>query len=163
MFAVLRLTSVLFFFSLFQQVVWAQTCAAPGKDGPTAISGTVNTYYSPSTNATFSPASTAIGLTSRAGSAQLLTPSDMVLIIQMQCETINTSNTNNYGAGDGTGRGYTEPVGSCLAGRYEYVRAGPATTDTSLDLSGSSLSNTYVQDPSTATNRRTFQLIRVPH
>lgn len=139
----------------------AQTCAMPGRDGSTASSGTVNTYYPP-TSGNYGAASTSIGLGTARGAATAVAPGDLVLVVQMQCATLNTTNTSNYGAGNGTGRGYTDPASSCLAGRYEYVRAGAGTTAASLDLRGSPLAANYVQDASTATNRRTFQVIRVP-
>lgn len=139
----------------------AQTCAMPGRDGGAASSGTVNTYYPPA-NGTYSAASTSIALGTSRGAATAVAPGDLVMVVQMQCASLNTTNTSNYGAGNGTGRGYTDPAGSCLAGRYEYVRAGAGTTAASLDLRGSPLAATYMQDASTATNRRTFQVIRVP-
>lgn len=138
----------------------AQTCAVPGRDGGASISGIVNTYYVPG-NGTYGSASTSIALGGATGAATPVGPGDLVVLMQMQCANINSTNTANYGAGDGTGRGYTEP-GTCQAGRYEYVRAGAATTASSLDLRGNSLSGTYVQDPSNSTGRRTFQVIRVP-
>lgn len=141
--------------------VHAQTCAMPGRDGNIPTAGVINTYYPPATG-TFNAASTSIGLGTRVGSTTDVAPGDLVVVMQMQCATLNTTNTTNYGAGNGTGRGYTDPAGSCLAGRYEYVRAGPGTTAASLDLRGSLLTGVYVQDLSTATNRRTFQVIRVP-
>lgn len=144
----------------------AQICATPGKDGAsTTVAGTINTYYPPNVGATaltVNSASTSIPLGTATGSVTAVAPGDLVVVMQMQCENINTSNTAAYGGGGTTGRGYTDPAGSCLAGQYEYVRAGAATTATSLDLSGSPLANTYVQDPTTATNRRSFQVIRVP-
>jgi uncharacterized repeat protein (TIGR01451 family) len=139
----------------------AQTCAMPGRDGTSSSSGTVNSYYPPATGS-YSPASSSIPLGTRRGAAVAVAPGDLVVVMQMQCASINTTNTSNYGAGNGTGRGYTDPAGSCLAGRYEYVRAGAATTNTSLDLGGAPLVGSYVQDGSTATNRRTFQVIRLP-
>lgn len=142
--------------------LYAQTCAAPGQDGsPNPLSGTPNTYYPPATG-TFNAGSTAIALGTSRGSATPIAPGDVVVVMQMQCATINTTNTSAYGAGGTTGRGYTDPAGNCLAGRYEMVRAGPGSSATSLNLSGSPLANTYVQDATTATNRRTFQVIRVP-
>ena len=139
----------------------AQTCAVPGRDGTAGSSGVVNTYYPPATGS-YTAASTGIPLGTRNGAAIAVAPGDLVAVVQMQCANLNTSNTANYGAGDGTGRGYTDPAGSCLAGRYEYVRAGAATTNTLLDLGGSPLGATYIQDASSATNRRSFQVIRVP-
>ncbi len=140
--------------------VLAQTCAIPGRDGTAPTAGTVNTYYQPATG-TFNAASTAIALSGKAGAATAIAPGDLVLVIQMQCATLNTGNTTNYGGNNGTGRGYTDP-GNCLAGRHQYVRAGTGSSDTNLNLAGSPLSATYIQDATTATNRRTFQVIRVP-
>lgn len=138
----------------------AQTCAVPGRDGGAAVSGVVNTYYVPG-NGTYSSGSTSMALGGATGAATAVAPGDLVVLMQMQCANINSTNTANYGAGDGTGRGYTEP-GTCQAGRYEYVRAGAATTASLLDLRGNSLSGTYVQDPANSAGRRTFQVIRVP-
>jgi uncharacterized repeat protein (TIGR01451 family) len=139
----------------------AQVCSAPGKDGPgAAITGTINTYYQPAVG-TFTGA-TSIALSNPIGAATALAPGDLVLVIQMQCENINTTNTANYGGGNGTGRGYTDPAAGCRAGQYEYARAGAASSATNLDLSATPLVNTYTLDATTATNRRTFQVIRVP-
>lgn len=139
----------------------SQTCAMPGRDGTAASSGTVNTYYPPD-NGTYNAASTSIALGASSGSATALAPGDLVMVVQMQCASLNTANTSNYGAGNGTGRGYTDPASSCLAGRYEYVRAGAGTTPASLDLRGSPLAATYLQAPNDSAGRRTFQVIRVP-
>ncbi|MCU0832917.1 MAG: hypothetical protein MUC77_00575 [Chromatiaceae bacterium] len=139
-----------------------QVCAAPTRDGDVSTSGILNSYFPPA-NGTFNSSSTAIGLGTRRGAAVNFAPGDLALVIQMQCATINTTNNNDtYGRGDGTGRGYADPVGSCLAGRYEYVRAGAATTASSLDLSETPLQGVYIQDAGTTPNRRTFQVIRVP-
>lgn len=148
--------------TLFAGAAVAQTCVAPGKDGPASITGTVNSYYQPTPSGTYGPAATALALINRVGAAVPISPGDLVLVIQMQCENLNVTNTNNYGAGNGSGRGYTDPVGSCVAGRHQYLRAGPASSNTSLDLSTTPLLNTYISDATTATNRRTFQVIRVP-
>jgi uncharacterized repeat protein (TIGR01451 family) len=139
----------------------AQTCAIPGRDGTGSSSGTVNTYYAPS-NGSYGPGSPSIGLGASQGAAAALAPGDLVVLMQMQCANIDSSNSANYGAGNGTGRGYTDPAGSCLAGRYEYVRAGAATSATSLDLRGNSLAGTYEQQDGSTANRKTFQVIRVP-
>ncbi len=141
--------------------VWAQTCAIPGRDGPASIVGQVNTYYPPATNGTYNVGSTNIALGTSVGAANAASPGDLLLVIQMQCAIIETSNTNNYGGTNGTGRGYTDPAGSCAAGQYEYVRAAAGTTGSNLVLS-TPLVNTYINDDTTATNRRTFQVIRIP-
>lgn len=142
-------------------LVQAQVCSAPGKDGPGAlIIGTVNTYYQP-TVGSFTGA-TSIALSNRIGAATPIAPGDLVMVIQMQCENIDTTNTANYGGGNGTGRGYTDPATGCRAGQYEYVRAGAASSNTNLDLTATPLVNTYTLDASTTVNRKTFQVIRVP-
>lgn len=144
-----------------QSLSQAQVCLAPGKDGPgTAITGIVNTYYQPA-EGTFTGAAT-IALSAPVGAANSVQPDDLVLVMQMQCVTIDTTNTANYGAADGTGRGYTDPAAGCRAGQYEYVRAGPASSATSLDLSITPLVNTYTLESATTANRKTFQIIRVP-
>lgn len=140
----------------------AQSCGIPGKDGVGSISGSINTFYVTNTNGAVGPGTPSIALGSSIGAPATPTPGDLFAIIQMQCENIDTTNTNNYGGGNGTGRGYTDPAGSCLAGRYQYLIAGPATTATSLDLAGSPLTAIYVQDPLATTNRRTYQIIKVP-
>lgn len=149
--------------------VLAQICALPGNDGISSIAGIVNTYWQPNTtNATYNSGSTSIPLIGKAGATPNIAPGDLVLIIQMQCANINTTNTNAYGdgvseTGDGTATGFTDPSGSCLAGRYEFVRAGPGSNATTLDLTGSPLQHTYVQAVATnTTGRRTFQIVRVP-
>ncbi|MFN3629553.1 MAG: hypothetical protein ACK4XK_05755, partial [Casimicrobiaceae bacterium] len=103
----------------------------PGADGPATISGIVNTYYEPQPGAY---SSGPISFASSAGASTPIAPGDLVLVIQMQCAVIDTSNTPAYGAGGSstTGRGYTDPTGSCLAGRYEYVRAEAGSSGTQL-------------------------------
>ncbi len=140
----------------------AQTCAVPGRDGTANSAGIVNSYYPPASTGLFGPASTSIILGTRRGAATAVAPGDLVMVMQMQCAALNTTNTPNYGGGDGTGRGSTDPAGTCVAGRYEYVRAGASTTNALLDLTGAPLVNSYAQDTGTTANRRTFQIIRVP-
>lgn len=144
----------------------AQVCSIPGRDGTGPTAGIVNTYYAPVIPSgavlTVGGGTASIGLTGATGAAAALVPGDMVLVIQMQCATIDATNSAAYGGGGTSGRGYTDPIANCLAGRYEYVKAGPGTTGSTLDLTGSTLANTYTQDADSAANRRSFQLIRVP-
>ena len=136
-------------------------CAVPGKDGDVSDSGVLNSYFEPN-DGTYGPSSWTIGLSNRRGATEDLKPGDLALVIQMQCADIDTTNTADYGGDDGTGRGYSDPAGSCLAGQYEYVVAGPDTDNASLDLSVSPLVETYIQESGTTANRLTFQVIRVP-
>lgn len=145
----------------------AQICAIPGNDGSASLSGIVNSYWRPSATASYGPTSTSISLSDKTGASSTLNSGDLVLIIQMQCADINFSNTNAYGdgiseTGDGNASGYSNPS-NCLAGQHEYVRAGPGSNDSNLDLSLSPLQFTYVQATGTNTQgRRSFQIIRVP-
>ena len=136
-------------------------CAVPGKDGDVSDSGVLNSYFQPN-DGTYGPSSWTIGLDNRRGANEDLEPGDLALVIQMQCAEIDTTNTAAYGGDDGTGRGYSDPDGSCLAGQYEYVVAGPDTDNTRLDLSVSPLVETYIQESGTTPDRCTFQVIRVP-
>ena len=168
-----KLSSCLYLIVLFihSSSSHAQVCATPTKNGTNnSLNGTVNSYWTPS-NGTYNGSSTAITIGSRTGAAVNIASGDLVLVIQIQCANINTNDGADYGDGNLTdtefgsvlARGYTDPVSSCLAGRYEYLRAGPATSSSSLDLSQNPLTNTYIQAGITnTTGRRTFQVIRVP-
>ncbi len=158
-----RFTAVLSI-TMAASVAFAQVCSVPGRDGTGPTGGIVNTYYSPviPTGTTLTTGASSIGLTAATGAVTALNPGDLVVVMQMQCATINVTNTSAYGDGTTTGRGYTNPASGCKVGTYEYVKAGPATTSSLLDLTGSPLTNTYIQDAGTVANRRTFQIIRVP-
>jgi len=144
--------------------VAAQTCAAPGKDAPGAISGIVNRYY----QGTGSPGPTVNQVTvgAASGAAGTVTVGDLLLIIQMQGATINAANTVAYGDGTGAGtatttvsqaNGYTA-LGQ--AGLYEFARV-TAVAGNVFTLAAN-LTNSYVQDTTSNNPRRTYQVIRVP-
>lgn len=149
----------------------AQVCAIPTNDGsPATLSGTVNTYWSV-VDGIYNNSSPTISLQNRRGNATNLSSGDLVLVIQMQCADINFTDTDAYGdgvVGDTqfnalVASGYSDPTGSCLAGEYEYVRAGPLSDATTLDLADNPLVHSYIQAPGNATSgRRTVQVIRVP-
>ncbi|MFM9880939.1 MAG: beta strand repeat-containing protein [Burkholderiaceae bacterium] len=151
-------------------LVWAsasqaQVCAAPGKDSPATPAGIVNTYY----QGVGSLAINANGLTLGAvsGAAGTVTVGDLLLVMQMQGASIDSSDDERYG--DGTGTAGAQPDTSTsqangytalgLAGGYEYVRVtainGNAVTFTP------NLTNAYEQNTA-AQPRRTYQTIRVP-
>jgi len=159
-----RLGFALLALALSASPALASVCALPGNDGSLSISGVVNTYFAAAAG-TYGPASSSIALTDRQGAAPNIGPGDLVLVIQMQCATIDFSDSLAYGSGVNAepASGYVDPVGSCLAGRHEYVRAGPGSSAGSLDLTGSPLQATYVQAvATTTTGRRAMQVIRVP-
>jgi uncharacterized repeat protein (TIGR01451 family) len=153
--------------ALFVPLAQAQVCAAPGKDAPGAISGIVNTYYQGNGNLTIGSSSLTLGAS--IGAAGAVTVGDMLMIIQMQGATINSTDTDAYGDGTASGNinsvtfsstaqanGYT---GLGQAGLFEYVRvtstAGAAVSFTPA------LTNAYEQNTA-AQPRRTYQVIRVP-
>ncbi len=141
----------------------AQVCALPGSAGDATISGTVNTYWTPGTGSYSGSGS--IALSNQRGVAATLAEGDLVLVIQMQCASIDSSDSLSYGDGAGgePASGYSDPASGCLAGRYQFLRAGAGSSNAVLNLAGSPLAATYAQVDATATGgRRTFQVIRVP-
>ncbi len=141
----------------------AQVCALPGSSGDATISGTVNTYWTPGSG-NFS-GSGSISLSNQRGAVASLAEGDLVLVIQMQCANIDSSDSQSYGDGAAgePASGYSDPAGSCLAGRYQFVRAGAGSSNAILNLAGSPLTAAYEQANATATTgRRTFQVVRVP-
>lgn len=143
----------------------AQVCATPGGAGDvSSVTGVINTYWAPATG-TYGTGSTTIALSGQRGAAATLAEGDLVLVIQMQCATLNSTDTLAYGDGSATepAAGYTNSAPGCAAGRYQFVRAGAGSNNGSLVLAGSPLTATYQQAAATNTNgRRTFQVIRVP-
>ena len=151
-------------YSLFISTAIAQVCALPGSAGDATIAGTVNTYWTPGAG-TYGNGSTTIALGGQRGAVATLAEGDLVVVIQMQCANINSSDSLSYGDGAGgePASGYSDPAGSCLAGRHQFLRAGAGSSNAVLNLTGSPLIAAYEQANATATaGRRTFQVIRVP-
>jgi uncharacterized repeat protein (TIGR01451 family) len=149
------------------QGTFAQVCAAPGKDAPGAISGVVNTFYQG--NGDLAAGASNLTLGSSIGAANTVSVGDMLMIIQMQGATINSTNSDAYGDGTASGNansvtfsttaqanGYTS-LGQ--AGLFEYIRV-TAATGSSITFTPP-LTNGYQQN-TTAQPRRTYQVIRVP-
>ena len=161
----LQLLSCLALLLLNLPVSAQNSCATPGGDGNNpSVSGVINTYYTP-TNGSFDSNTSSIALSNPRGATALLSPGDLVLVIQMQCADIDVSDSLAYGDGSAgePASGFVDPIGACLAGRYEFVRAGPATSNSNLDLTETPLTDLYQQLPATNTQgRRTFQVVRVP-
>ncbi|MGE5722634.1 MAG: hypothetical protein ACM3YM_09250, partial [Sphingomonadales bacterium] len=160
-----RLLGLLSLACLCTAPVEANWCATPGRDGTASLSGVLNTYY-PAT-ASVSAGGTSISLGAATGAMQAIAVGDLLLVIQMQDATINTSNNDRYGNGTagGTGSGYTAIN---QAGRYEYVRATSAVstaggTLTVAGASGTGLVNAYnFTAANSTTQKRSFQVIKVP-
>src|SRR5271154_2557136 len=99
----------------------AQPCAVPGADGPGGLlAGVINTYYPGTTNA--AAGATFISVGSPSGSATPISAGDLLLVIEMQDEAINSVNTSAFGSETTSGAGFLTGT----AGMYEYVvAAGP--------------------------------------
>ncbi len=125
----------------------AQVCATPGKDGSPAspITGVVNTYYPGAASAAIN--ATSITLGAATGASTAITSGDLLIVIQMQDASIDSTNGNTYGDGvsGAPGSGYTAANG---VGRYEFVKATNAVPVSGGTLTlqgggGSGLINAY--------------------
>jgi Peptidase family C25 len=147
--------------------VQAQTCATAGKDGNGGtLTGIVNTYY-PGT-ATANAGATSISVGTSRGAATAISSGDLLLVIQMQDATINSSNNSRYGDGTngGNGSGYSAANNT---GKYEFVKATGAVSGGAVPIlgkgTGNGLLNTYTNadyDAATPLAQRRFQVVRVP-
>ena len=155
-------------------------CAQPGKDAPgsggnpsLAANTVVNTYHLPTTTASVTVAAGSqclpLTTTGRQGAAVTISAGDLLLVIQMQQGTFNSTEGADYGDGPGgsAGAGATNYLN---AGAYEFVQADGALgsgiegcTANEVPITGGGanfgLINAYTYN--TATNAR-FQIVRVP-
>lgn len=161
-----RLISLIAILVIVSPFTRAQSCGTPGKDGsPGTITGVVNTYYPGA--ADVAAASTSISLGAATGASTAITSGDMLLVIQMQDASINSSNTNSYGNGvsGNPAAGYTNANN---VGRYEFVRATNAVPLTGGTVTiagtggGGGLINAYVTSAVAGQGQRRFQVVRVP-
>ena len=158
---------ILFFTSqlIFLNPAYAvpDVCGTPGKDNPTALTNIVNTYY-PGIAATASSGATSIAIgAANTGAVTPITTGDLLLVIQMQDASIDSSNSDAYGDGfaGGNASGFTSLR---TAGAYQYV---VATND--VPLSGGTvglsqpLAETFTNaDATSFDGQRRYQVIRVP-
>lgn len=137
----------------------AQVCAVPGKDGPATPAGIINTYYPGTTSAGVGATSITIGAST--GVATGITAGDLLLVIQMQDATINSTNTDAYGDG-ATGDPATGST-PANSGIYEYVVAtNSVTTGGGAVTISSGLLNSYNNTNFGTQGQRRFQVVRVP-
>ncbi|MGE0307603.1 MAG: beta strand repeat-containing protein [Acidimicrobiia bacterium] len=141
----------------------AATLAAGG-----ALTGVVNSYWPGVGTAARGSTSIGLGTINAAGASTAIAAGDLLMVMQMQGATINTSNSSSYGAGTTTGSGATD-LGE--TGVYEYVTAlgAPVVSggSTTVAVAGTGpaggLLNTYSSAAATTTTgQRTFQIVRVP-
>lgn len=138
----------------------AQVCAPPSLLLTTIPpGGIINDFYAgsgtPNLNAGVS--SFTLGTRDTRGYTTTLVVGDLLMVMQMQDGSINSSNNSNYGDGSGVGSGSTS-VGN--AGLYEFVRV---TAVAGLNVSVTPpLTNTYRNADATATtSQQRYQTIRV--
>ena len=147
--------------SLFAPASFAQICAIPGADGPATVAGgVVNTYYPAVASA--AAGATVVQLGAGRG-ATAISAGDLVLLIQMQDASLNTTDTDAYGDGAG-GEPATGVTGFNSAGRYEFAvaTAGVPLGGGTLQLRAA-LTQAFTQAPASLTQgQRTFQVVRVP-
>ena len=140
-------------------------CATPGRDGSSAVlTGVVNTYF-PGTG-TAAAGATSVGVGAPRGAAATIAAGDLLLVVQMQDATINTTNSNVYGSGSSAngGSGQTSVRNS---GLYEYVVATGPVAAGAVPVrgtgAGNGLRNAYTAVAGSDTvSQRTFQVVRVP-
>lgn len=111
----------------------------------------INTYFPGNTSV--ATGATSITLGAASGAATPISAGDLLIVMQIQGATIDTSNTASYGT-----------VSTTTAGNYEYVLAanGVGIGGGTLNLTAG-LKNSYTSAAATATEgKKTFQVIRVP-
>ncbi len=140
-------------------------CATTTATAGGNLGGVINTYY-PGT-ATANAGATSITVGPGTGAGNSIAVGDLLLIIQMQDATINSSNSIQYGDGV-SGSGSTTLNN---AGVYEYATATSAvavgtggTVNIAAAGPGGGLLYTYTTAaPSSTQGARRFQVIRVPN
>jgi hypothetical protein len=151
--------------ALLAPAAQAQVCAVPGKDAPGTIGGVINRYHVGNGNRAVGNTTLTLGAAS--GAAGAVAVGDVLLIIQMQAVTLNTSNDERYG--DGVGTNNSRPGSSISqangytaldnAGAYQFLRV-TAAAGNNITFTPA-LTSAYTQNAG-STTRRTYQVIRVP-
>jgi uncharacterized repeat protein (TIGR01451 family) len=154
--------------TLLSQPTLAQNLAAPtcgyrpGHDGIGTPSGVINTSY-PGTSASLPAGSTSVGVGTPVGTSTAIAAGDLLLIIQMQDGTLNSTNGVSYGDGS-TGRGATS-YGQ--AGVFEFVAATGGISGGTVGIKGAGAGGgtlfSYANaDQAGANVSQRYQVIRVP-
>ena len=136
------------------------SCMATTPPAGTTLTGVVNAYY-PGT-ASVAAAAKSIPVGTPTGTGTIATGS-LLLVIQMQDASINTSNTGAYGNGS-TGQGFTAVNN---AGNYEFVYATGAVSGGAVPIAGAGTGGGLVFGYTTAAltatkGQSTYQVVLVP-
>ncbi|MBX2931312.1 MAG: T9SS type A sorting domain-containing protein [Chitinophagaceae bacterium] len=133
-------------------------CGAPQAESISGANTIINTYYPATASVSAGATRIQVGTKRTEGSVDNIQPGDLLMVIQMQGSAINSTNTNNYGANNGTSRGYT----STVAGTYEYVYAASSVVSGIVYLA-TPLKKSYTNADATASaGQYRFQVVRVP-
>ncbi|HEY6942292.1 DUF7507 domain-containing protein [Dokdonella sp.] len=137
-------------------------CSAPGSSGSGTVSGIVNTYFQGNGNLAANATTLTLGTRDTRGASSAVAVGTLLLVIQMQDGSINSSNSSLYGDGSGSGQG-TLAVGS--AGLHEFVTV-TATTGPGAGANvtfSPPLTNSYTQAAATGSaGQKRYQVIVVP-
>ncbi len=145
-------------------IVQSNTCANPANLGNGGtLNAIVNTYYPATASVTAGTANTTIPVGTARGAAVAIAAGDLLLVMQMQDASINSTNSPSYGNG-ATGAGFTTINGS---GNYEFVKATGPIAGGAIPIAGSGLNSgliySYTIAAATGTKgKSTYQVIRVP-
>lgn len=125
------------------------------------LSGVLNTYF-PGT-ASVAAGATSIPIGTSTGAGGTITNGSLLLVIQMQDASLNTSNTVAYGNGS-TGSGFTTINN---AGNYEYVKATGSVSGGSVPIAGAGAGGGLVFGYTAAAasamkGASTYQVVLVP-
>lgn len=133
-------------------------CEAPQTGSISGANTIINTYYPATASVTGGATRIQVGAKRTEGAGDDIQAGDLLMVIQMQGAAINSSNNNNYGANNGTGRGYT----STVAGTYEYVYAASSVVGGKVYLT-TPLKNAYTNaDATGSAGQYRFQVVRIP-
>ena len=125
------------------------------------LTGTINTYFPG--NGTVAAGATSIPVGTSRGAGGTIAAGSLLLVIQMQDASINTSNSVLYGDGS-TGQGFTTINN---AGNYEWVTATGAVAGGNVPITGAGAGGGlvfgYTSTASSATKGiSTYQVVLVP-
>src|SRR5205085_7339754 len=123
----------------------------------------INTYHPATASVTAGTANTSIPVGTARGAAATIAAGDLLLVMQMQDASINSSNSSSYGNGS-NGSGFTAINN---AGNYEFVKATAGITGGAIPIAGSGVNGglVYSYTIAAATGTKgasTYQVIRVP-
>jgi Secretion system C-terminal sorting domain len=158
--------SILLFlvFGLHKLVLFSQ-CGVPPVSGSVSIStagNIVNSYYPGTGSPAAGTNSLVAGTIDARGSATVIAPGDLVMIIQMQGADHSAANSDAYGDGvaGAPASGYTNNA-SLVAGYYEYNTVSLVAGAT-ITFSYNLINNYYTRNFTAVNAIQRYQVIRVP-